>query len=321
MAKPITAASGAAPATLAATNLARTAAPAIPTPPPASEAPGAPNLTQSFNFSTVTVASGQSVLVTTPGSNFIPIASGYNLGGSAGAPSQGVLFSIQADDRAKVPVYTPGVPIKFERPFQTLRIFNDQAGYDLTINFYIGFAEIPLVALRTAFMSPVGVSPILGTPQSGTLTRPNNTTQYAIGDAVVDTGGAAMNINAVALMWGTSLVGSQYARIVSARLEKDGSTVTNAAFRLFLYSASVTPPADNAPYPYPYNSNVSAIVDFPAMSAEGGTGGAYCEVQSAYIPVRGATSGGALKGILVAEAAYTPAANENFRVTLLCEYY
>jgi hypothetical protein len=142
---------------------------------------------------------------------------------------------------------------------------------------------------------------------TATITRPSNTTAYAAGDVVGDTGGSAI----VSLTSAGPTAG--FVIIQSISLVFSDSVVPSGmgAFRLHLYSASPTAIADNAvfdlasgeratymgfidlPTPQDFGSSLYTQTDYPGrlikLAAASTTLFAELETRGAYTPVSAST--------------------------------
>lgn len=141
---------------------------------------------------------------------------------------------------------------------------------------------------------------------SGTITRPNNTTAYAIGDVVGATAAAITFAGFSAKEW--LITGIDFYRGASALESGEGS------YSLYLYN--VTPPsalADNAAFDVPSGDRAAYLGKFDIGTPVdlGGT----IRVDTAQSKQITAT-GTSLYGYLVTNAAYTPQAQSTFVVTL-----
>ena len=147
---------------------------------------------------------------------------------------------------------------------------------------------------------------------SAEFTRPNDTTAYAAGDAVSTLAGAAMEFTVSSLAGTRGLI--RFMKII-----KSGSVTTSASFRILLFTAAPTATADNSALANAWSQRASFVGSFstPAMTAEGGMATASSwQQQTTEIPFDLASGSKKLYGLLAAGAAYTPAANEEFRVEL-----
>lgn len=140
-----------------------------------------------------------------------------------------------------------------------------------------------------------------------TITRPSNTTAYAAGDVVGDTGGSAILAFADAGPSGGFVILQSVSLVFSDSVVPSGM----GAFRLHLYSASPTAIADNAafdllsgdranymgyvdvPTPQDLGSSLYAQVDYPGrlikLAAASTTLFAELETRGAYTPVSAST--------------------------------
>lgn len=152
---------------------------------------------------------------------------------------------------------------------------------------------------------------------SANFTRPNDTTAYASGDLIANntTAGSVtpMSFTAARVAAGSGM-------IRRARLKKSGTTVTNASFRLHLYSSSPTPAnGDNGVWSTTESGYLGSIdLDMTGTTARVftdaakvvGTPAVGSEINFAL------AAGQTIYGLLEARAAYTPAAQEVFTVDL-----
>lgn len=144
---------------------------------------------------------------------------------------------------------------------------------------------------------------------SDSFTRPDNTTDYSMGDLV------ANNATAGSVVPLTFSVGRGGIRIKGAHVTKSDETdVTLAEFSLHLFGTSPTVSnGDNGALAYNY-SDKFADIDFPVMVAATDVAWAI----STGLDLNFYTTG-YLYGLLEADAAYVPAAEETFSVTLVFE--
>lgn len=167
----------------------------------------------------------------------------------------------------------------------------------------------PLPALTPDFAEVVSAN---------AFTRPNDTTQYGIGDLVANsvTAGSVVPVsfaNAVR-------AAGEVSRLERIRIRKTGTSTTNAQFRVHLFSASPTVVnGDNGVFTP--SSVAGWIGSLDAVVDRAGSDGAI----GAGVPVIGSSitftipAGTTLFALLEARAAYTPAAQEQF--TLVAELY
>lgn len=146
---------------------------------------------------------------------------------------------------------------------------------------------------------------------SDNFTRPANTTAYASGDLVADNATAG---SVTPMSFEIGRTGTAGGMIRRARLLKSGTGVTNALFRLHLYSASPTVAngdngawSSNKAADYLGSIDVSVDKAFTDGAAGNGQPGVGSEInftdQTVY-------------GLLEARGAYTPASAEVFTVDL-----
>ena len=154
------------------------------------------------------------------------------------------------------------------------------------------------------------------TNNSASFTRPNDTNAYSIGDLVANsvTAGsvAPMKIDCGNIVG----VGHGNLRLTRGRLQKSGTSPTNANFRIHLYQASPTAAnGDNGAWSTDNSANWLGNIDVTSMLAftDGcmGTGSA-----PAGSEIFARIINGSVFALLEAKAAYTPVANEVFTLTL-----
>ena len=170
--------------------------------------------------------------------------------------------------------------------------------------------------------STVQVAGTITAKTSASFTRPANTTAYAVNDVL----GTSVAGSPVLTFTNVSRVTGRGAYIQRARLVKNGTTVTSATFRLYLYASSpsgLSSLVDNDPWPMLWANRAIRIgfIDFPTMIT-GGTGSdsSAAQIYPVNLPVlpEGSTS---IFGVLVTQAAYTPASAEQFHVELMVDQY
>ena len=154
---------------------------------------------------------------------------------------------------------------------------------------------------------------------SDSFSRPANTTAYASGDLVTNDTTAG---NVVPLEFpGVAARAGDAFSIDRVKIAKSGTTLTNASFRLHLFSASPTSSAgDNAAFNSSEVLAVSTVASyigtFDVTIGKGGTAAAV----GFGVPTTGdriIESGTAtVYGLIEARGAYTPASGETFTVTL-----
>lgn len=156
---------------------------------------------------------------------------------------------------------------------------------------------------------------------SASFTRPANTTAYAAGDLVANNTTAG---SVIPLSWANATrVSGDCLRIERVRIEKSGTSLTNASFRLHLFESIPTPTVgDNGVYnssgTLATNNALSMAGTFPVTMIWAASDGA----MGIGTPTTGMgatispTSGRTIYGLLEVTAAYTPASGETFYVIL-----
>ena len=149
------------------------------------------------------------------------------------------------------------------------------------------------------------------------FTRPSDTTAYAAGDAVANSTTAP-----AAIVFAVQGDIARLGRVVGARLTKSNTNLTNAAFRLWLFSAAPAPTNDNAALALTFATAGSRLgyIDFAT-----GVAGSDCAVFVGALPnsqpislVAAQDAADTVWGLLEARGAYTPASAEQFHVALDC---
>lgn len=149
------------------------------------------------------------------------------------------------------------------------------------------------------------------------VTRPANTTAYAIGDAVGPAAGSAVFTFA-----GAAASAGGQGSVRGAIMTRNNTSLTNASFRMDLFQATPTgaPANDNDAYAATYHSdrnNYVGYITFDAGRAGGGNGSVHEATLSRSELFFDITSTNVdLVGVLVAQAAYTPTSGEVFTITL-----
>ena len=156
---------------------------------------------------------------------------------------------------------------------------------------------------------------------SANFTRPADTTAYAAGDLVANstTSGSVVPLSFTNVV----RTAGDCVRIERVRIEKSGTSLTNASFRFHLFEASPTPTVgDNGVFnnagALATNNVLNHAGSFPVTMTWSGSDGA----MGIGVPTTGAgataspTSGTTLYGLLEVTAAYTPASGETFYVVL-----
>jgi len=142
------------------------------------------------------------------------------------------------------------------------------------------------------------------------FTRPADTTAYASGDLVANSTTAG-SVTPMTLSAANAAGGEVSIRRV--RLQKSGTGVTNAAFRLHLYRGLPTVAnGDNGVWSSSgaanYLGSIDVTVDKAMTDGSVGYGAAAVNANIAFL------RGTALYGLLEARGAYTPASGEVFTV-------
>lgn len=154
---------------------------------------------------------------------------------------------------------------------------------------------------------------------SASFTRPANTTAYAAGDLAANSATAG---SVIPLTFpGVAARAGDAFSIDRVRIVKSGTTLTNASFRLHLFSASPTSSAgDNAAFNSSEALAVATVANYlGTVAVTVGKSGTAAAVGLG-IPTTGDriidASTTTVYGLLEALAAYTPASEEVFTVTL-----
>ncbi len=149
---------------------------------------------------------------------------------------------------------------------------------------------------------------------SDSFTRPNDTTAYASGDLVANSTTAG---SVTPLTFG---VGRGGIKIVGARIQKSDETdVANATFTLHLFGSSPTVAnGDNGALSHSLSDKFGTIA-FAIMTAATDEGFTLANGGDSILPdgLHWYTTSGNIYGLITAQAAYAPAAQEVFGVTLL----
>lgn len=149
---------------------------------------------------------------------------------------------------------------------------------------------------------------------SNFFNRPANTTAYASGQLVANSTTAG---SVTPLSWPVARVAGGSGMIRRARLAKSGTSLTNAQFRLHLYTTAPTcANGDGGNWSTDQSANYLGSLDFNLSQAftDGAAGNAApntgSEINFAL------ASGQTIYGLIEARGAYTPASAETFTVTL-----
>ena len=150
---------------------------------------------------------------------------------------------------------------------------------------------------------------------SAGFTRPGNTTAYASGQLVANSATAG-SVTPMSFTVGGNSMPGQF-RLSRIRLFKSGTSSTNAQFRLHLYSVAPTVAngdggawSTNQAATYLGSIDVTGMKAFTDGCADVGDDAAGSEH---WIRLAAGTT---FYGLIEARAAYTPAASEQFTVTL-----
>lgn len=141
---------------------------------------------------------------------------------------------------------------------------------------------------------------------NGEFARPGDTTTYAANDVVGN--GSVVTFQNV----GAEEGGSGY--ITNVRLVKSTATITNAVFRLWLYSEAPTPIADNAPFTLLWVNRAKRLgyVDLACTTEGTGSDSASAFVTNLNLKFMCGAASRNLWGVLEAKQAYAPGASEVF---------
>lgn len=149
------------------------------------------------------------------------------------------------------------------------------------------------------------------TRSSATFNRPNDANVYASGDLIANSTTLG---SVLPLTFALSRLPGFGGMIRRARLRKTGTSITNALFRLHLYSALPTPAnPDNGVWSTDKALNYIGAIDFTVDKAfsDGASGNGVPLVGSEII-----FTADTYYGFLEARGAYVPVANETFDLSL-----
>lgn len=171
--------------------------------------------------------------------------------------------------------------------------------------------------------NPLAVSSSPKITSGATLTRPADTTAYAVGDLVANSTTAA---SVAAILFTSCARGTDVGgRVTGASLAKSGTGTTNATYRLHLFKvnpvASAPTNGDNGAFAPALKAGYLGFIDFPTPSFAFGDGVGYKGILSTssfinFAPVSGTAN---LYGLVEARGAYTPANAETFIFSLEVE--
>ena len=155
----------------------------------------------------------------------------------------------------------------------------------------------------------------INNPSAG-FSRPNNTTAYASGQLVANSTTAGSVVPLKIDLGNIATVGHGITRITRARLTKSGTSAANASFRIHLYQASPTPAnGDGGAWSTDSAASWLGNIDISSMLAftDGCTGtGSATAGSEMFLRL----ASGSIFALIEVRAAYTPAANEVFTLTL-----
>ncbi len=183
--------------------------------------------------------------------------------------------------------------------------------FQLTGNTSLASVDSKLPALSSGRV-PVA-SGLVANP-SANFTRPADTTAYAVGDLVANntTAGSVTPMSFTA----ASVSGGTFSAL-KVRLKKTGTSITNAAFKLHLYTTSPTVTnGDNGAFLSNQAATWLGSFDITSMTvfSDGAAGNGVATVGSAISVIL--ASGQIIYGLLEARGAYTPISGEVFTVIL-----
>jgi hypothetical protein len=148
---------------------------------------------------------------------------------------------------------------------------------------------------------------------SANFTRPGDTTPYTSGDLAANSVTAG---SVVPLSWTAARIAAGSFMVRRARLQKSGTGVTAASFRLHLYTASPTcTNGDNATWLTTLSGYIGAIDITVDRAFSDGAAGSGAPVTGSEHNVKLA-AGQTIYGLLEVRGAYTPANAEVFTVVL-----
>ena len=192
-------------------------------------------------------------------------------------------------------------------PESNVVAINDPSGVPASVS-----AENPMpVTPGTPTAESVKSSFRIGTE----FTRPSDTNQYTLGDVVANSTSAAV----MQELANAALANGRGGIIANAILSKDGTTVTDAQFRVHLFSTNVAggatiPGQDNAGFGNKYANSPYYIgyIDFATMAVGTGTNTGARAIAT-FVNLSYHCEATSLFYLVEARAAYTPASAEKFR--------
>lgn len=161
--------------------------------------------------------------------------------------------------------------------------------------------------------NPVPVSGASAVAAAAAFTRPNDTTAYASGDLVANSTTAG---SVAPLQFTVGRIAGGTGRIGRARVQKSGTTITNCALALKLYTAAPTVAnGDNGAWSSTGAATLIGTIPVTVdqVLSDGAVG---FGASTATIHFDLGSTATKVYGLLVATAAYTPAAEEVFTVSL-----
>lgn len=163
---------------------------------------------------------------------------------------------------------------------------------------------------------PTSPPPIFTTRtiSGGSITRPNNTDQYAAGDAI-----SAVTTNAHFTF--SNIVRARAGTILTATLHASVSGASALEAELMLYRTDVTATADNSAFAPSDSAQLQYVgsIRFPTSTWSTTSNNASNTVNNINLAFTDDGSSSALYGQLVARNAYTPAASTVYTVDLVVD--
>lgn len=151
---------------------------------------------------------------------------------------------------------------------------------------------------------------------SSSFTRPANTTAYSSGQLVAN----SVSAGAVTpLAWTVVRATALNAHITRARLQKSGTSTTNASFTLYLFTASPSTITNGDGGAFSVSGSAAYVGKIAITVADvftDGASGAGSSSVGSDIKFQCGAGSTQLFGFLVASAAYTPSSAEAFSITL-----
>jgi hypothetical protein len=151
---------------------------------------------------------------------------------------------------------------------------------------------------------------------TASFTRPANTTAYSSGNLVANSVTAG---SVVPMSWSVVRSNALLGHVTRARLQKSGTSTTNASFTLYLFTATPATITNGDGGAFSVSGSQSYIgkiaITVTDVFTDGATGIGVPAIGSDQKFQCGGSST-QLYGLLVASAAYTPASAEVFQVTL-----